>query len=95
MACVLNISCYYFFFESAATAAQVADALNKAIQVDHDYKGEKDQKYRHLKEGDRRADIEIKMTEQNKPASAVKALPRHTLPNNEFFQIEKKGEASC
>jgi hypothetical protein len=95
MACVLNIGCYYFFFESAATAAKVADALNKAIQVDHDYKGDKGREYRHLTETDRRADIEIKMTEQSKPLSAVKALPRHALPNNEFFQIEKKGGGSC
>ena len=91
MACVLNVGYQYFFFESAATAAKVADALNKAIQVDYDYQGERDKKYRFLKEGDRRANIEIAMTAQNKPDSAVKALPRHAAPNNEFFQIVKKG----
>jgi hypothetical protein len=89
MACVLNVGYHYFFFESAATAAKVADALNKAIRVEYEYKAGAGKEYRHLRADDRQIDIEIKMTAQSKPASALKALPEHAQPNNEFFQIKK------
>jgi hypothetical protein len=86
MPAVLNINCYYFFFDSTINAAKVADLLNRATLVDHDYRANS---YRLPDKDDRPISIDIKMTSQKKPAPAKLALPEKVPSNNEFHQIKR------